>query len=157
MFRFYRNWLALFMLRIHKEIFEDKRKVRNAMGTETKLGKRNKGGRPPKAIKRNKLLGVKCTLVEKITIQAKAKYSGLSVSEYLRGLGMNGKIDMQKIMFPKEILQFTSTLNHLAANMNQAAKKRNYNEELNALERANLSHVSVMVKQLVQDIKNRLK
>lgn len=126
-------------------------------GTETKLGKRNKGGRPPKAIKRNKLLGVKCTLVEKITIQAKAKYSGLSVSEYLRGLGMNGKIDMQKIMFPKEILQFTSTLNHLAANMNQAAKKRNYNEELNALERANLNHVSMMVKQLVQDIKNRLK
>ena len=126
-------------------------------GTETKLGKRNKGGRPCKAIKRNKLLGVKCTLVEKITIQAKAKYSGLSVSEYLRGLGMNGKIDMQKIMFPKEVLQFTSTLNHLAANMNQAAKKRNYNEELNALERANLNHVSVMVKQLVQDIKIRLK
>jgi len=127
------------------------------MGAEIVSGKRNKGGRPCKEIKRNKLLGVKCTSLEKITIKAKAKYSGLTVSEYLRELGMNGKIDMQKIMFPKEILQFTSTLNHLAANMNQAAKKRNYNEELNALERANLNHVSVMVKQLVQDIKNRLK
>ena len=126
-------------------------------GTETKPGKRNTGGRPCKVIKRNKLLGVKCTLVEKVTIQAKAKYSGLTVSEYLRGLGINGKIDMQKIMFPKEILQFTSTLNHLAANMNQAAKKRNYNEELNALERANLNQVSMMVKQLVHDIKTRLK
>lgn len=128
-----------------------------ATGAEIKNGKRNKGGRPCKEIKRNKLLGVKCTSLEKITIKAKAKYSGLTVSEYLRGLGMNGKIDMQKIIFPKEILQFTSTLNHLAANMNQAAKKRNYNEELNALERANLNHVSVMVRQLVQDIKNHLK
>ena len=27
MFRLYRNWLALLMLCIHKEIFEDKRKV----------------------------------------------------------------------------------------------------------------------------------
>jgi hypothetical protein len=126
-------------------------------GTESRAAQRNKGGRPPKAIKRNRLLGVKCTSLEKITIKAKAKYSGLSVSEYLRQLGMNGKIDMHKIMFPKEILQFTSTLNHLAANMNQAAKKRNYNEELNALERANLNHVSLLVKQLVQDIKNRLK
>ena len=118
---------------------------------------RNKGGRPTKEIKRNKFLGVKCTSLEKFLIKANAKYSGLTVSEYLRELGMNGKIDMQKIMFPKEILQFTSTLNHLAANMNQAAKKRNYNEELNALERANLNHVSAMVKELVQDIKNRLK
>ena len=127
------------------------------MGAEIMIRKRNKGGRPCKEIKRNKLLGVKCTSLEKITIKAKAKYSGLTVSEYLRELGMNGKIDMQKIMFPKEILQFTATLNHLAANMNQAAKKRNYNEELNALERANLNHVSAMVKELVQDIKNRLK
>ena len=126
-------------------------------GAEIKNRKRNKGGRPCKEIKRNKLLGVKCTSIEKTTIKAKAKYSGLTVSEYLRQLGMNGKIDMQKIMFPKEILQFTSTLNHLAANMNQAAKKRNYNEELNALERANLNQVCGMVKQLVLDIKDRLK
>ena len=125
--------------------------------TETKLTKQNKGGRPLKVIKRNRLLGVKCTLIEKKTIQAKAKYNGLSVSEYLRGLGISGKIDMHKITLSKEILQFTGTLNHLAANMNQTAKKRNQNDELNTLERASLQQAMTMIKQLAQDIKNRLK
>lgn len=125
--------------------------------TETKSPNRNKGGRPAKAVKRNKLLGVKCTLVEKRTIEAKARYSGVSVSEYLRNLGLSSKIDMRKIRMPKEILQFTGTLNHLAANLNQIAKKRNQLDELNALERAQLNQLSLSVKQLAVDIKNHLK
>lgn len=125
--------------------------------TETKSSTRNKGGRPVKAVKRNKLLGVKCTLVEKKTIEAKAKYSGVTVSEFLRNLGLGSKIDMRKIMVPKEILQFTGTLNHLAANLNQIAKKRNQFDELNALERAQLNQLSLSVKQLAIDIKNHLK
>lgn len=125
--------------------------------TETKSPNRNKGGRSPKAVKRNKLLGVKCTLVEKRTIEAKARYSGVSVSEYLRNLGLSSKIDMRKIRLPKEILQFTGTLNHLAANLNQIAKKRNQLDELNALERAQLNQLSLSVKQLAVDIKNHLK
>lgn len=125
--------------------------------TETKSPNRNKGGRPPKAVKRNKLLGVKCTLVEKRTIEAKARYSGVSVSEYLRNLGLSSKIDMRKIRMPKEILQFTGTLNHLAANLNQIAKKRNQLDELNALERAQLNQLSLSVKKLAVDIKNHLK
>lgn len=125
--------------------------------TETKSPNRNKGGRPAKAVKRNKLLGVKCTLVEKRTIEAKAKYSVVSVSEYLRNLGLGSKIDMRKIRMPKEILQFTGTLNHLAANLNQIAKKRNQLDELNALERAQLNQLSLSVKQLAVDIKNHIK
>jgi hypothetical protein len=125
--------------------------------TETQSPNRNKGGRPAKAVKRNKLLGVKCTLVEKRTIEAKARYSGVSVSEYLRNLGLSSKIDMRKIRMPKEILQFTGTLNHLAANLNQIAKKRNQLDELNALERAQLNQLSLSVKQLAVDIKNHLK
>ncbi|MBI2275449.1 MAG: mobilization protein [Bacteroidetes bacterium] len=125
--------------------------------TEIKSPSRNKGGRPAKAVKRNKLLGVKCTLVEKRTIEAKAKYSGVSVSEYLRNLGLSSKIDMRKIRIPKEILQFTGTLNHLAANLNQIAKKRNQLDELNALERAQLNQLSLSVKQLAVDIKNHIK
>jgi hypothetical protein len=124
--------------------------------TEIKASKRNKGGRPCKAIKRSKLLGLKCTLIEKKAIEAKAKFSGLTVSEYLRSLGLTGKIDMRKITLSKEILQFSGTLNHLAANMNQVAKKRNQNEELNAIERANLQQGCLAVKQLARDIKSRL-
>ena len=56
----------------------------------------------------------------------------------------------------KEILQFKGTLNHLAANLNQVAKKRNMNDELNALERASLEHQSKEIKQLVNDIQKFL-
>ncbi len=119
--------------------------------------KRNKGGRPIKPVKRNQLLGVKCSILEKKTIQIKAKYTGLTVSEFLRNLGLTCKVDRPKKIIPKEILQFTGTLNHLAANLNQIAKKRNQIDELNALERAQLQQLSNMVKQLALDIKNHLK
>ena len=56
----------------------------------------------------------------------------------------------------KEILQFKGTLNHLAANLNQVAKKRNMNDELNALERTSLEHQSKEIKQLVNDIQKFL-
>jgi len=127
------------------------------MITETKPSNRNKGGRPTKEIKRDKLLGVKCSSVEKFLIKTHAKNCGVTVSEYLRNLGLGSKIDMRKIRFPKEILQFTGTLNHLAANLNQIARKRNQLNELNALERAQLNRLSQAVKQLAADIKNHLK
>ena len=127
------------------------------MTTVTKPSNRNKGGRPTKEIKRDKLMGVKCSSIEKFLIKTRAQKSGLTVSEYLRNLGLGSKIDMRKIPFPKEILQFTGTLNHLAANLNQIAKKRNQLDELNAFERAQLNQLSQAVKQLAADIKNHLK
>lgn len=127
------------------------------MITETKQSKRNKGGRPTKEIKRNRFLGVKCSSLEKFLIKANAQKCGLTVSEYLRELGLNRKIDMPKVIIPKEILKFSGTLNHLAANLNQIAKKRNQFDELNALERAQLNQLSLSIKQLAIDIKNHLK
>jgi hypothetical protein len=123
---------------------------------EQKPAIKNKGGRPGKADKRNQLLGIKCTLSEREVIESRAKLIPLSVSEYLRQMGLTGNIDMRKKVFPKEILQFLGTLNHLAANLNQIAKKRNSFDELNALERAELQHLSGQVKQLVINIKNHL-
>jgi len=117
---------------------------------------KKKGGRPRKAVKKDQLLGVKCSLIERRAIETKAKSVNLSVSEYLRTMGLTGKIDRLTKMLPKEVLQFSGTLNHLAANMNQIAKKRNSNEELNAMERAVLKHESEQVKQLAQAVKNYL-
>jgi len=51
----------------------------------------------------------------------------------------------------------TGTLNHLAANLNQIAKKRNGLEELNAIERASLNVQSIEVKQLTKLIKEKLR
>ena len=118
---------------------------------------RNKGGRPRQPVKKDQLLGVKCSLFERKVIEVKAKSADLSVSEYLRTMGVNGKIDRQEKSIPKEVLQLTGTINHLAANLNQIAKKRNGMDELNALERAGLQVQSGELKKLAEQIKNYLK
>ena len=117
---------------------------------------RNRGGRPKKPLKQREFIGVKCSLVEKILLKQKAKTVGLSLSEYLRDIGLKGQVVSRTKAFPKEILHFTGTLNHLAANLNQIAKKRNQMDELNALERADLNMLSIQVKQLALDIKKLL-
>ncbi|TRW24006.1 mobilization protein [Flavobacterium zepuense] len=117
---------------------------------------RNKGGRPPKAIKRDQLMAIKCTLYERKVIEAKAKSVGLTISEFLREMGLTGKIDRRNKALPKEVLGFTATLNHLAANLNQLAKKRNSNDELSPLERAALKVQSGQVKEIAVTIKSYL-
>ena len=117
---------------------------------------RNKGGRPPKAIKQKEVIPIKCSLVEKIVLKQKAKAIGISLSDYLRQTGLHGQAVSRTKAFPKEILLFTGTLNHLAANLNQIAKKRNGIDELNAFERSNLNLLSGQVKQLAIDIKKWL-
>jgi len=126
------------------------------MNEAKKQAVRNKGGRPKKNIKQDAFIGVKCSLVEKTVLRQKAKAAGLSLSEYLRETGLKGQAVSKIKALPKEVLFFTGTLNHLAANLNQVAKKRNRMDVLNALERADLNELSVQVKQLAIDIKKYL-
>lgn len=121
----------------------------------TKPG-RNKGGRPPKTIKRNRTIGLKCTLLEERIIRGKAKKAMLSVSEYLREMAINGTIMMRGRPLPKEILAFTATLNHLAANLNQIARQRNGLEQLTLEERIHLQTQSREVKEIAVQIKSYL-
>ena len=118
--------------------------------------KKNKGGRPKKAVKRQEQLAVMCSSWERAVIARRAEQVNQSISEFLRNLGLNSKIDMHKKVLPKEVLLFTATLNHAAANLNQIAKKRNQNDELNALERADLQFFSTRLKQLAKQIKTYL-
>ncbi len=60
---------------------------------------RNKGGRPVKSVKRNKLIGVKCTTTERFIIEARATAAHLTLSKFLRISGLTGKIDMRKKVF----------------------------------------------------------
>ena len=115
--------------------------------------KKNKGGRPKKVVKRDQLLAIKCTLYERRIIEAKAKKSNLNVSEYLREIGTTTKIDFRNKALPKEVLSLTGMLNHMAANLNQIAKKRNSNIDLSPLERAELKVRSGQVKDLAIQIK----
>ena len=118
---------------------------------------KNKGGRPKKGLKKECRVSVRCSFIQRKAIQAKARAVNFSVSEYLLTMGLTGKIDRQEKTLPKEILKFTGTLNHLAANLNQIAKKRNGIEPLNAFERADLLVQSNDLKQLSLTIKNYLK
>lgn len=117
----------------------------------------NKGGRPKKENKRSQQLAVMCTPAERKIIEDKAKLANVSISQFLRELAVQGQVDRKIKVLPKEVLLFTATLNHLAANMNQVAKKRNQNDELNAIERAGLIVLSNEVKKLAEDIKYFLK
>ena len=117
---------------------------------------RNKGGRPKKAVKKDQLLAVKCSLFERRAIEARAKSVHLSISEYLREIALTGKIDIREKALPKEVLEMTGTFNHIAANLNQIAKKRNSGEELNAFERAELKVLSGELKGRAAQIKTFL-
>ncbi len=119
--------------------------------------KRNKGGRPRKKIKRELYITIKCTLNEKKVIEGKAKAIQLNTSEYLRELGLTGKVNLQNKALSKEVLSMTGTLNHLAANLNQIAKKRNSTDELNSVDRARLTVQSIEGKNLANLIKSKLK
>src|SRR5450432_648003 len=133
-------------------------KMRYGQGTvrtmePLKSNNRKTGGRPPKAIKSNHFIGVKCSLIEKTLLKQMAKRDGNTLSEYLRKAGLNRKEPRKLTVLPKEVLQFKGTLNHMAANLNQLARKRNQFGELNTIERLNLEKLSDQIKQLVSAIK----
>lgn len=115
------------------------------------------GGRPKKPNKQDCFIGIKCSSSEKEMLQQKAKASDLSLSEFLREAGLKRQTVMQIKTLPKEILFFTATLNHLAANVNQIAKQCNTYNQLTPFERIELQMLSIKVKQLAIDIKNYLK
>lgn len=124
--------------------------------TAQKKASRKRGGRPPKAVRKDQLLAFKCSLLERKIIETKAKNAQLSVSEYIREMAITGKINMGNRTIPKEILRFTGTLNHLAANLNQVAKKRNRYDVLSFIERAALQVQSEEIKALAKQIKQVL-
>jgi hypothetical protein len=126
------------------------------MITEAKEKTRNKGGRPKKAIRRNEQLAVMCTLLERKVIEYKANILNISVSEYLRTLGIKRQVDRKIKTLPKEILQVMGTLNHMAANLNQVAKKRNKEEPFNDMERDNFVTLFKEIQELVKQIRNYL-
>ena len=126
------------------------------MITEAKEKTRNKGGRPKKNIRRDEQLAVMCTLVERKAIEYKARISNMSISEFLRTLGLKGHADRKIKTLPKEILQMIGILNHMAANLNQVAKKKNRDEPFNDIERDEFIQLFKEVTELIKKIRNYL-
>lgn len=122
-----------------------------------KVQQKNVGGRPKKNIKKDKFIAFKCTLMERKLIETTAKKFFLPLSEYVRQMALKGAILPKIKSLPREVLVFTATLNHIAANINQTAKKRNGFEELSVLERTELRVLAEEIKKLVAEIKNYLR
>ena len=115
---------------------------------------KNKGGRPKKELVRNHCLRVACDKNELQTIKTKAAQLQLTISEYLRKLGVDSHIDIkQKRVLPKEVLLFTAQLNHLAANINSLSHKNNRGENFNQMEKDGLRLLSQEIQKLANDIK----
>jgi hypothetical protein len=119
---------------------------------------KNRGGRPKKMSRRTFRLRVACNKDELSIIKEKAEQTQISVSEFLRTAATGSHIDIRKNKtLPKEVLQMTARLNHLAANINSLAYKNNRAENFNAIERAELKYLAAQVQQLTNEIKNYLK
>lgn len=115
------------------------------------LRQKHKGGRPKKKVKRNEQIAVMCNTVERKLIEIKAAKANLTKSEFLRLMGLEGKVFVKE--YPKEVLKFIGVMNHIAANLNSISKKRNYNEVLNENERVQLHELSINIQQLIEQIR----
>lgn len=133
------------------------KEIKMETNSEEKKSEKNLGGRPKKNIRKEKLIAFKCTLMERKLIEANAKKFFLPLSEYIRQMALKGIILPKIKSLPVEVLAFTATLNHIAANINQVAKKRNSFEELSVLERAGLQILAGEIKKLVAEIRNYLR
>lgn len=123
----------------------------------TQVGSANKGGRPTKQEHLDQKVTVMFTRIEVITVRFHAKEMRLTLSEYLRSLGLKRQVGRQAKGLPREVLQLAGTLNHMAANLNQVAYKRNRGDELNAIERAELMVLSSEIKEVARTLKAALK
>jgi hypothetical protein len=124
--------------------------------SEQEIFKNYKGGRPPKKIKCDQQITVMCNLVERKVIVHKARQAGVTLSEYLRTMGLNGKIDSSKSDLAKEILAQKATLNHTAENINQYTRKLNSTGALSIEERLFYRNLSLVLKEAALLIKNKL-
>ncbi|RYZ26698.1 MAG: mobilization protein [Chitinophagaceae bacterium] len=102
-------------------------------------GKKQSGGRPKKSVKRDQLLGVKCTLLERTSIEQKAKSYALTVSDFLRTTALYYPgILPRRLVAPKEVMELKGAFNHTAANVNQLARRHNGGDAMTLADRARL-------------------
>lgn len=125
---------------------------------QAKEQRKNKGGRPVKAIKRNQVLCLKCAHYERARISANAKKAQMTVSEFLREMALNGQVVIRQKVLSKDALELKGSINNASAILNQLARKRNRGiDELNAAERAELKIRSRELKELAIELTNYLR
>jgi hypothetical protein len=96
-----------------------------------------------------------CTKVEKAYIKACAKKSAKTVSDFLR-LGALQGFTAKDRSLPQEVLGFQAQLAHLCGSLEVIGRKRLDEEDLNALDRAQLNEVRRELQEILLQLKNHL-
>jgi DNA repair ATPase RecN len=103
---------------------------REEKATIPSIGTINKGGRPKVAVKKDRIISVKCNSWEKKAIHIKAKKSDMTASEFLRKLGLDEEIDPKEKVIPKNIQDLFAAFRHTTSNINQIARRLNMDYEM---------------------------
>jgi succinylglutamate desuccinylase len=96
-----------------------------------------------------------CTAIERTYILSCARESGQSLSAYMRRIALQGFVDKDKAL-PSEVLAFMGQLQHMGGQLEVISRKRLADEDLNAIERAELAALKATIEGLVEEIKNYL-
>jgi hypothetical protein len=86
---------------------------------ENERTQKAKGGRPPKAVKKEKQTGIRFTAKEYFIIKQKAILAGMSRTAYIRRMAIHGKVLAR---LTDEDRQIARGLIGMAPNINQIAK-----------------------------------
>ena len=108
-----------------------------------------------KGLHKNKHSKVNFTTAEKRYIEIRARDAGLSVSGYLREIGLKDFPGKEKTL-PFEVLAFNGQLSQIIGFLEIIARKRLDNEDLDSLQRAELTFRLKEVKLLIENIKSYL-
>lgn len=90
------------------------------MTSESKR-KKDRGGRPAQAVKREVITGVRFTKTEHFIVKHKASKAGLGITLYIRQMALNGQVNVVKM--DEEKRQFVRQLIGMSNNLNQIAKR----------------------------------
>jgi len=108
-----------------------------------------------KSLRKSTYVMLRCTPAEKRYIKIRARDAGLSVSVFLRDMGLKDSPEKRKTL-PPEALASIGVLSGLIGTLEIIARKRLDNEDLDGLERAELNFRAKEVKMVIKDIKSYL-
>ena len=108
-----------------------------------------------KGLQKTSDIRVCCTKAEKRYIEIRARGLGLSVSVFLREMGLKDFPPERKTL-AAEVLAFNADLAGIAGALELIANKRLDNEDLDGLQRAELLFRAKELKLLIERIKNFL-
>ncbi|WP_421754180.1 plasmid mobilization protein [Croceimicrobium sp.] len=107
--------------------------------------------RPTKNIeeKQSEVLRFRCTPSEKNSIQEKSSQVGLSLSDYMRAMALDGQIKIQQSKYDFELVH---QLKKLGVNINQQTKKLNATGVIPIELKRVLPKLEELLDQLLEDV-----